>query len=138
MDDFTQKLLDYIVKYTWHVLLPDGNVAKIPYQVFHAYDRSKRKTDKALEELRERKLITGYSFSSNRIGLRATAKGNTASRVGFSRRDEKRVLIIKGSTLELMEFDDWVHSREDVSFSTCSTNPIKKDTNNKIGDNTHE
>ena len=58
MDDFTRKLLDYIVTYTWHVFDESGAPAKLPYQIFLSYDKSRIKTNKALEFLRDKKYIT--------------------------------------------------------------------------------
>ena len=70
-------------------------------------DMNNIEIDMALKYLKEKKLITGYSFSNKKIGLRATAKGNDWSRVQFSRRDVKRWLIIEGLKPKLMEDDEY-------------------------------
>jgi len=116
MDDFTQKLLDFLVTYTWHVMDENGAPAKLPHTILYSYDKDQEKTNKALEFLREKKYIIGYSFSNQKIGLRATALGNAVSKIAYNRRDIKRWLIIKGNKLTLMNHEDYINSRDDMSF----------------------
>lgn len=106
-------ILNFIAKYTYHVLDEYGYPAKIPISfVIQNFPEATPSYIKATIDIyKKSKLITSYTWNdpnNTENMVRITSSGSNHAPIAFKRRDLKRILVIIDNIYYLLEYDDWL------------------------------
>lgn len=105
------EILEYLTRYTYHVLDEYGRPARIPVSLIR-YQFSEKYPDwiNVLRNLNDRKWITAYDWTTNTVDnkdVKVTTEGAYRTDIYLNRPDNKRILLWYEQHPVLIDYTDW-------------------------------